>query len=92
MQKREEDAFMVFTRCSCGLFLLDLLLGNQEQYAEVYKRFEKGDKDIQSFRCMDEHTRHCSDTSRCSSSVFSMSLSPRTAMSELKRFRTSFTG
>ena len=38
MQKREEDAFRVFTRCSCGLFLLDLLLGNQEQYAEVYKK------------------------------------------------------
>ena len=35
MQKREEDAFMVFTRCSCELFLLDLLLGNPEQYAAV---------------------------------------------------------
>ena len=36
MQKKEEDAFMVFTKCSCGLFLLDLLLGNQEQYVVAY--------------------------------------------------------
>lgn len=57
----------------------------------IKKGVSKKGKDIQSFRCMDEHTPR-SDNTRRSSSVFSISLSPRTAMSELNRFRPSFTG